>query len=444
MKINEIYTLQLPKPNMDGIFECMISNNHVFIRDGIENEKVKIVITKRIKEGFIGKIIQVLTPSKNRINNPCPHADCGGCSYNHMNYDAQCKLKHEQIKQLFQKDKVQVHEVVQAVKPREYRNKCIYTFQKVKKEICFGFYKENSHHVIDIPNCLNHDELTMRILQETKKLVIQFKLDIFNEDNQTGIMRHILIRRGFATNQTLVCFVIAKEFKGSRNFVQALIKKVPEITSVVFNYNSRQTSIVLGDKEKVMFGKGYIVDELCGHTYKLSANTFYQINHDQTERLYQKGIELCHLTPNDTVYDMYCGVGTIGLSCAHLVKEVVGVEINTTSIQDAINNAKMNKITNARFIAKDASTFMKEAARKKEKVDVVIMDPPRSGSDPQFIQSCVSMNPKKILYISCNPVTQHRDLQLFKKYNYTTKEIYLFDLFPHSSHVESVVCLGRK
>lgn len=444
MKINETYVIKLPKPNMDGIMDVVLAKQHVFIRDGIENEKVEITTTKRIKEGFIGKITRVIEPSKNRIANPCPHTTCGGCSYNHMNYDAECKLKCDQIKELYKNEKIKVHPVTQANNSREYRNKCIYTFQKVKKEIKFGFYEENSHRVIDIPNCINHDELTMKILKEIKKLVIKYKIEIFDEDRLTGIMRHVLIRRAFATNQTLVCFVVASDFKGTKNFVSSLIKQVPEITTVVFNQNARKTSVVLGDKEKVMYGKGYIVDELCGHTYKLSANTFYQINHDQTERLYNKAIELCEFKGYEKVLDMYCGVGTIGMSCANSVKEVIGVEINTRSIQDAINNAKMNQVNNIQFIAKDASTFMKDYAKKKEKVDVVIMDPPRSGSDIEFIRSCVSMNPKKVLYISCNPLTQYRDLQIFRKFNYDTKEIYLFDLFPHSSHVESVCILTRK
>lgn len=443
MKINETYIIKLPQPNMDGIMDCMISKNHVFIRDGIENEKVEITITKKIKEGYIGKITKIITPSNSRIQNPCPHHNCGGCSYNHMAYDAQCTLKKQQIMKLYENENIKIHNLCRAENPREYRNKCIYTFQKVKKEIRFGFYEENSHRVIDIPNCLNHDDLTMKILHEIKKLVVQYKLDIFDEDRLTGIMRHVLIRRAFSNNQTLVCFVVASDFKGSRNFVQSLMKKVPEITTIVFNYNPRKTSVVLTDKEKVMVGKGYIVDKLCNHTYKLSANTFYQINHDQTEKLYQKAIELCQFSPNDKVLDMYCGVGTIGMSCAGAVKQVIGVEINPRSIQDAINNAKMNKVSNIQFVSKDASTFMKEYAKNKEHVDVVIMDPPRSGSDPEFIRSCISMHPKKVLYISCNPQTQYRDLQLFRKYNYDTKEIYLFDLFPHSSHCESLCVLSR-
>lgn len=442
--MNKTYLVTLPKPNYEGICDILISNNHVFIKNGIENEKVEIQMTKKIKEGYLAEITKIITPSKDRIKSECSYQECGGCCYNHMKYEAQCILKTSQIISMAKNQSIHVHSLIPAQNPRHYRNKCIYTFQKVKNQLRFGFYEENTHHVKDIPNCLNHDELTTKILNEIKKLVVQFKLDIYNEDKMSGIMRHVLIRRAFTTNQTLVCFVVSKEFKGQQNFVKALVSKVSEITTVVFNINARNTSVVLSQQEKVMYGKGFIVDKLCNHTYKLSANTFYQINHDQTELLYQKAIELCDLHPNDIVLDMYCGIGTIGMSLAHQVKEVIGVEINPRSIQDAINNAKMNHISNIHFISKDASVFMQEYARQNKKADVVILDPPRSGSDETFIQACVSMKPKKILYISCNPQTQLRDLQIFKKYQYTTKEMFLFDLFPYSSHVESVVLLSRK
>ncbi|MGN1344643.1 MAG: 23S rRNA (uracil(1939)-C(5))-methyltransferase RlmD [Traorella sp.] len=443
MKINEQYTIKLPMPNHDGIFDCMISKNHVFIRGGIENETVKIKITKKIKEGYVAQIIQVTKPSKYRIESSCPYVDCGGCSYNHITYPAQSKLKYQQIKKLYEKESITVHPLVMAEHPREYRNKCIFTFQKAKNQIKFGFYEENSHYVIDIKQCLNHDSLTMKILQEIKRLVLQFHIEIYDEDQRSGILRHVLIRRSSKNNQTLVCFVITKDFKEMKSFVNALVERMNEITTVVLNYNARKTSVVLSDHEKVVYGKGYILDELCGLSYKISANTFYQINHDQTEKLYQKAIELCNLTHHEKVLDMYCGIGTIGMSLAAYAKEVIGVEINSKSIKAAISNAKMNQITNIRFINQDATAFMKKIASYQEKVDIIIMDPPRSGSTSEFIKACTSLKPKKIIYISCNPYTQYQDLQEFRKYHYDTQEISLFDLFPYSNHVETIMMLSR-
>lgn len=444
MKLNDIYEITLPRCNHEGICDCLINQTHVFVRGGIEKEQVKIQLTKKIKEGYIAQIIQIIKPSIFRIQNNCPHINCGGCQYNHMTYQASVQLKYNQMISLFSKENIYVHPLVEAKHPRQYRNKAIFTFQKNKKDVLFGFYQENSHYVEDIKTCLNHDDFTNQIFAFIKRLVIAYKIEPFDEDKGSGIFRHVLIRRAFATNQTLVCLVVSKPFKGSSNFVKEMIEKLPEITTVVMNINPRKTSVVLGNQEKVLYGKGYIVDKLCGCTYKLTATTFYQINHDQTELLYQKAIELCNPHPNDTVYDMYCGIGTIGMSLAPQVKQVIGVEINQRSITDATNNAKMNHIQNARFINEDATAFMKKEALKKPKTDIIIMDPPRSGSTPVFIAACANLKPKKILYISCNPLTQVRDLQEFKKYGYTAKEVFPFDLFPYSSHVETVLLMSKK
>lgn len=411
----------------------------------MEKEKVEIELTKKIKGGYIGTIVRILEPHQKRRSSACRYMKCGGCNYNHIDYEAQQVLKQRQIEDLFHTNgyAVTVHPPVMAKEARGYRNKSIFTFQKTKKKPLFGFYEENTHYVQHIETCLNHDDCTNKIFQAIYQLAIKFKIEIYDEDRKTGILRHVLIRRAKATNQTLVCLVVSKEFKGSKNFVQALVRQVPEISTVVMNFNSRSTSVVLGDKEKILYGKGFIVDELCGHTYKLSARTFYQINHDQCELLYQKAIDLCHFSGKEIVFDMFCGIGTIGMSFANQVKEVVGVEINAQSIQDAKMNAKMNNINNIRFVCSDASQFMKQCAQRKQKVDVVIMDPPRSGSDQTFIDSLAILNPKQVVYISCNPQTQVRDLQWFKQHGYTTKEVFLYDLFPYSAHVESV-CLLEK
>lgn len=442
MKINDTYLIQLHTPNMDGICDEIIQGQHVLIRHGIEHEKVEIQITKKIKEGFIGEITKILVPSINRIQSPCFYSNkCGGCTYNHLTYESQCELKTKQIQSLFRNEKIKVHPIIPADKNRAYRNKTIYTFQSVKKNIRFGFYQENTHYVENIDTCLNHDELTTKILNTIRSMVLRYKMEVFNEDTGSGIVRHVLIRR--AKDQTLVCLVVSKEFKGSKNFARELVQKIPEITTILLNMNPRKTSVVLGNTTKVLYGKGFIVDTLCSHTYQLSASSFYQIHHDQCEKLYETAIKLCDLKPTDVVLDMYCGIGTIGMSLADKVRKVIGVEINEQSVINARNNAKMNGISNISFECVDATDYMKKTARKKEKIDVVIMDPPRSGSTPVFIENCIAMNPKKILYISCNPVTQLRDLKTFQKYGYTTKEVIPFDLFPYSSHVETVMLISK-
>lgn len=442
MKKQDKLIVTLPEMNIDGKFDCKIGKDHLFINRGIQNEQVEVEITKKIKEGYVGEIRKIIKPSAFRVPNDCPYQDCGGCDLREMLYDKQCDWKKHQLHQLYHAMGIKVKEFIGMEYPYAYRNKAIMTFQKVQKQVNFGFYQENSHIVRPIKKCLNHDDTTNQIFKSIESLVKKFHIEIFDEDTQKGLMRHVLIRRAIKTNQTLVCLVVGKkEFKGSNNFVKELLKLHPEITTVVLNINPRRTSVVLGNEEKVLFGKGFIVDELLGNTYRISAASFYQINHKQTEILYQKAIDQLNLTGNEQVLDMYCGIGTIGMSLARKVKQVIGVEINASAVKDANNNAKMNQLTNTSFVCKDASEYMMNAASKKQKVDVLIMDPPRSGSDETFIRNAVAMRPRQILYISCNPVTQKRDLVTFKQFGYETKEVIGVDLFPMSAHIESIVCL---
>lgn len=447
MKINDTFITTLPPISMDGKFKVIQNRQNVWVNQGIENEKVEIKITKRIKEGYVGEIVRVIEPSIYRKANDCKIKKCGGCDFRYIQYDQQLKIKKKMIENELQENKLslQVKDVVGMESPYAYRNKVILTFQKNKKQVNMGFYEENSHYVVNIPSCFNHDELTNQLASTLLKLVEKFHIEIYDEDRKTGILRHVLIRRAVVTNQTLVCLVVAQsQFKGSRNFVNELIKQCPFVTTVVMNTNSRSTSVVLGNDEKVIVGKGFIVDELCGHTYRISASSFYQINHDQTEKLYSKAIELAQLKPQDIVYDMYCGIGTIGMSMAHQVKEVVGVEINRQAIEDAKMNAKMNRLHNVSFVCEDATTFMQKKAMKHQKVDVVFMDPPRSGSTHEFMDGLVEMNPKKIVYISCNPQTQIKDLNYLKKKGYIAHEMYLYDMFPMSCHIETIVLLSKR
>lgn len=444
MKIKDKIQLTLPEMNTGGKFDCKVGKDHVFVSQGIAHEQVEIEIVKKIKEGYVGEITQIIQPSAFRVPNDCPYSDCGGCDFRILSYEKQCAWKKQQLHQLYDSMNIKVKEFYGMSHPYAYRNKAIMTFQKTKGKTNFGFYQENSHYVQAIKKCLNHDDLTNRIFQSIEMLVKKFKLEIYDEDSQKGFIRHVLIRRAVKTNQTLVCLVVAKkEFKGSNNFVKELIQQHPEITTIVMNVNSRRTSVVLGNEEKVLYGKGFIVDELLGNTYRISAASFYQINHEQTKVLYQKAIEQLRLIGNETVLDMYCGIGTIGMSLARKVRQVIGVEINSLAVKDAINNAKMNQLNNVSFICKDASQYMKEAAMKRLKIDILIMDPPRNGSDELFIQQAAALQPKQVLYISCNPVTQKKDLQLFKKLGYEAKEVIGVDLFPMSCHIESIVCLRK-
>ena len=258
-------------------------------------------------------------------------------------------------------------------------------------------------------------------------------------------MRHVLIRKAAVTNEIMVVIVISKSnFPSRNNFIKALLLKHPEITTIIQNINSRSTSIVLGEEERVLYGKCYIVDYLLGNKYQISSKSFYQINHDQCEKLYSKAIELLKLNKNDVVLDTYCGIGTIGISLAPYVKKVIGVEINGKAVMDAKNNARINNINNITFIKDDASDYMYKLYQNMEKIDAIVMDPPRSGSNEKFIRSACKIDPKRIVYISCDPSTQIRDIRIFNKYGYYCDQLYPFDMFSHTTHIETVCLLSRK
>ena len=293
-------------------------------------------------------------------------------------------------------------------------------------------------------SCLIEDQKADEIIVTIRSMLRSFKIRVFDEDTGYGLLRHVLIRRGFTTGEILVVLVTASPvFPSKNNFVKALREKHPEITTIVQNINGRNTSMVLGDKEHILYGKGYIEDVLCGLRFRISSRSFYQINSVQTEKLYGKAMELAELTGKETVLDAYCGIGTIGLIASKHAGKVIGVELNQDAVRDAVQNAKKNGITNAQFFCNDAGRFMSHMAARSESADVVFMDPPRSGSTEEFIDAVALMQPKRVVYISCGPDTLARDLKVFAKHGYRAKEAWPVDLFGWTGHVETVVLLSK-
>lgn len=370
---------------------------------------------------------------------------CGSCDYLHLAYEEQLKKKREYCVQLVKKAKlsqVKVADTIGAKDPYHYRNKVIVGFNQRNEA---GFYEENSHKIIPYTTCLLHDEESDAIIQKIASLLRKYKIQIYNEDRRKGFLRHVLIRRGIKTNQTMVVLVTTSPvFPGSKNFVKELTSQFKSIKTIVMNINTRKTSIVLGNDEKVLFGRGYIEDELCGLKFKISPKSFYQINRDQCEVLYNKALSLLDLKGSETVIDTYCGIGTIGMVASKKAKQVIGVELNKDAVKDAIYNAKMNNIKNIRFINEDATAFMVELAKEKVGIDAVIMDPPRSGTTSDFINAVKALKPKQVVYISCDPSTQARDLVLFKEAGYEFDTMIPVDMFPMTEHVETVVLMSRK
>ncbi|MBQ7118111.1 MAG: 23S rRNA (uracil(1939)-C(5))-methyltransferase RlmD, partial [Clostridia bacterium] len=385
------------------------------------------------------------TTQKRDKGNSCPfYKKCGGCQLQNMTYEEQLSFKMAKaIKVLGRFGHVE--EIIGMEKPYHYRNKVQAAFGYSRGRIISGVYQSSSHNIIPVEKCMIEDEKADEIIKDIRLLLPRFRLTSYNEDTGRGFLRHILVKRGFATGEIMVVLVTGTNiFPKKDEFVRAILEKHGDITTIVWNINSSKTSLVLGEKETVLYGKGYITDILCGKRFRISAKSFYQINPVQTEKLYGKAMEFADLTGKERVFDAYCGIGTIGLVASDRAKEVIGVELNSQAVKDAKINAGLNGAENISFYCDDAGEFMVAMAREREKVDVLFMDPPRAGSDMKFLKSTVTLAPNRIVYISCNVETQARDLAYLCRNGYKAVKIQPVDMFPHTSHIETVVLLSQR
>lgn len=377
---------------------------------------------------------------------------CGSCRYLSLSYERQLAAKEEYVKKAvgpgFAK---KVMPVIGMEEPWHYRNKVTAVFARDRKgNPVSGVYEGGTHRVLPVEECLLEDALADRIIGTIRGMLKSFKIWVYDEDTRRGLLRYVLVRRGFATGQVLVVLVTASPvFPSKKNFVQALLRAHPEITTVVQNINARTDSLILGDRQQILYGKGYIEDVLCGCTFRISPASFYQINPVQTRKLYEKAMELAGLTGKERVIDAYCGIGTIGLiaasrPAASRAGEVLGVEINPDAVRDAVINAKKNGVSNVRFYRADAGDFMVKMAQDGGRADVLFMDPPRSGSAEKFLQSAATLIPERIVYISCNPETLGRDLKVLDRLGYQAGKIWPVDMFPWTESCEAVCALDRK
>lgn len=375
----------------------------------------------------------------------CPYAKkCGGCQYINLPYEEQLKKKQKEVQKLL-KNFGKVLPILGMDTPWHYRNKVHGVVAGDRRGNCFtGIYEGNSHRVVRVDSCLIENEKADAIMNTVTSLMKSFKMRPYNEDTGYGFLRHILVRTGYHTGQIMVVLVTASPvFPSKNNFVKALRKVHPEITTIVANVNNRNTSMVLGDKQQILYGKGYIEDVLCGKRFRISPKSFYQVNPVQTEILYGKAMEFATLTGTERVIDAYSGIGTIGMVASDHAGEVLSVELNGEAVRDAIANAKSNRIKNIRFYRADAGDFMVKMAQQRERADLVFMDPPRAGSDKKFLNSLLRLKPKKIVYISCNPETLARDLKHLVSNGYRVERMQPVDMFPGTEHVECVVMLTK-
>ncbi len=382
---------------------------------------------------------------KDNRDKVCPVSKkCGGCKWIDKEYSVQLKEKEKWVKGLLEPF-CKLETIIGMEKPTHYRNKVHAVFGEDRKHnIISGIYEEGTHRIVPVDACLIENEKADAIIVSIRELLKSFKIRPYNEDTGYGLLRHVLVRTGHVTGQIMVVLVLGSPVMPSKNnFVKALLKLHPEITTIVVNVNNRGTSMVLGDKEQVIYGKGYIEDVLCGKTFRISPKSFYQVNPVQTEKLYNKALEYAGLTGKETLLDAYCGTGTIGIIASDKAGKVIGVELNADAVKDARENAKRNNVKNIQFYQNDAGKFLVGMAEQGAKVDVVLMDPPRSGSDEAFLSSVIKMKPKKVIYISCNPETLARDLKYLTKNGYKVKKAAACDMFPFTSHCECVVALER-
>lgn len=374
----------------------------------------------------------------------CPvFKQCGGCSYQHNDYPAYLDKQQNKLHDLLSSF-AQVRPILAMKDPFYYRNKVQAVVSVTPKgQVITGNYKEQSHKVVSVDHCLIEDKTAQAIIHSVRQLIPSFKWTVYNEDAQRGLIRHILVRTGYKTGEVLLVIVVAdKMVPGKANFVKAIRKKHPEIVGVVFNLNERKTSMVLGPKDISFSGKNHLYDELLEKKYRLSAGSFYQVNPVQTEVLYRTAIDLAQLKPSDVVIDAYSGIGTIALSLADNVKQVYAVESNREAVRDAIFNAKLNNVTNVQFFHGDATEWIHYLPIKEKDIDCLIVDPPRAGCEEAFLKAVETIKPQRMIYVSCNPETLKRDLDILSN-TFHVEAIQPVDMFPWTEHVECVVLMSR-
>lgn len=377
---------------------------------------------------------------------PCPVCKkCGGCQLTNMTYEEQLSFKQAKEIKLLGKF-AKVNEILTAGDPFYYRNKVQAAFGQTRGgAVISGVYQSSTHNIVKVDSCLLENKKADEIIVTIRNMLRSFKLTVYNDKTGKGFLRHVLVKTAVGTGEIMVVLVTGtKEFKSKNEFCKVLREMHPEITTIVQNINNRFTSLVLGSEEYVLFGKGYITDELLGKKFIISPKSFYQINYEATKLLYSKALEFAAIKNTDRVVDAYAGVGTIGILASDYAKEVISVELNKDAVADAKKNARINGIENITFVCADAPEFLLEMAEEKEKADVVIMDPPRAGSTVQFMKSVCTLSPEKIVYVSCNPETLARDLHFFVRNGYKVRKIQPVDMFPNTNHVETVCLLTRE
>ena len=418
----------------------------VFVEGALPDEKIFAEVKETKKNYAVARLVKILRESGDRVKPFCPiYEKCGGCQLQHLNYDAQLKWKRQQVidavEHIGKIKGVEILDTLGMENPLRYRNKMQFPVARQKGDLVIGCYARGSHQIIDTNSCLIQREGMDEVLAAVKKILQKFNVAAYDEDTHRGVLRHVMSRIGFNGELMIVLVTATKNLPAEKNIVRAICHELPKVTSVQQNIQTYHNNVILGRETKILYGKPTIKDRIGNLTFNISARSFFQVNTAQAEVLYNVALKFAELTGRETVIDAYCGIGTITSFLAKSARKVYGIEIVPTAIDDAKKNARENNVRNAEFIVGDAVKVIPRLYREGVRADVVIVDPPRAGCDKKVLETFAAMSPSKIVYVSCNPATLARDLSILRELGYITKKIQPVDMFPFSSHVESVTLL---
>lgn len=449
VKKNEMITLTFEDLTHEGSGVGKVDGYPLFVPNALPGEESLVKVVKANKNFGYGKMLELNKKSPERVEPTC-HVHCGGCQLQHMSYNLQLQMKQNQVLNVMKKvahlESVPVHPIIGMENPFHYRNKVQIPVAEKNGELITGYYQKRSHRIVEnLDTCTSQAEVINEIIPVVRNIANRIGIEAYDEENHLGVLRHIMVRTAFSTGETMVVLVTrTNKLPNKEILIKELNDKFPNIKSIVQNINSKRTNLILGEETKVLWGEKYIHDKIGDITFAISAKSFYQVNPVQTKVLYDKALEYAKIDENDVVIDAYCGIGTISLFLAQKAKKVYGVEVVPEAIHDAKANAKLNGMNNVEFVVGQAEKVMPEWKRQGIDPDVIVVDPPRKGCAPEFLNTMIEMEPNRIVYVSCNPSTLARDLRILEDGGYRTVEVQPVDMFPNTTHIESVTLLEKK
>ncbi len=445
---DKMYVVEIVDIGQGGVGIGKFEGFTVFVDGGLVKDKIKVKITKSKKNYAVGEIVEILEPSPYRVERKCSKElkECGGCQIQELDYKEQLNLKTNEVKQVISRigklDDVVIHNALGMEEPFRYRNKAQFPIQKVDGVPVIGFYKKKSHDIIPTNQCIIQHDVNDKIIKIIKTYIRAYKVSIYDEKTHTGVLRHLVTKVGFTTKEVMVVLVAnGRKLPYLNELASVLKENIPGFKTLVVNVNREKTNVILGNENRIIYGDGKINDNIGDLVFEISPLSFFQVNPVQTEVLYNKALEYANLGENDTVFDIYCGIGTISLFLAQKAKKVYGIEIVEEAIKDAKKNAKINNLDNVEFYVGKAEEVVPKMYKQGKRANVVVVDPPRKGCDEKVLDTIISMQPDRVVYVSCNPSTLARDLNYLDERGYTCLEVQPVDMFPHSVHIENVALI---